>query len=47
MKNVDSKGDNTSKDLADLDFDISGAIQESNYVILRKITKLMNCVPAL
>ena len=29
IKNVDSK-DDTSKDLADLDFDISGAIQESN-----------------
>ena len=30
IKNVDSKADNTSKDLADLDFDISGANQESN-----------------
>ena len=30
IKNVDSKADNTSKDLADLDFDISAAIQESN-----------------
>ena len=30
IKNVDSKADDTSKDLAGLDFDISAAIQESN-----------------
>ena len=30
IKNVDSKADDTSTDLLDLDYDISGASQESN-----------------